>query len=290
MPDIFSSDQPANDSLQAKNRVKTGPSSKTHTTDADVDSDAGIRVKANTQTKPQQLRNHHKRPRSTPTNETHPTETHHSPPSYSRPHGLRRSVDEYSETLRKERPTRSPLKAFAAKPLKMGFDSQMDGEEIVLLLRRHPITQVRPILISLIAFFAPFLFFSSPMLDFLTPQLKVATVVGWYTLLISFSLEAFLVWFFNVFIITDERIIDVDFNSLIYKNVSSAKIDKIEDITIATGGVAASIIDYGTVYIQTAAESPELEFELVPHPNKVSKALNELMLEEEREKIEGRVR
>ncbi|MEA2056645.1 MAG: PH domain-containing protein [Patescibacteria group bacterium] len=199
-------------------------------------------------------------------------------------------VDAYSQTLRNEKPTNNPLKAFAAKPVETEFDSQLEGEEIVLMLRRHPITLFKPVVISLIIFFLPFLFFSSPMLNFMTSKLITAFVIGWYMILTSFVLESFLTWFFNVFIITDERIIDVDFSSLIFKNVSSAKIDNIEDITVATGGVVASIVDYGTVYIQTSAEVPELEFEDVPNPNKVSKVLNELMLEEEQEKIEGRVR
>jgi hypothetical protein len=201
-----------------------------------------------------------------------------------------RTINDYSETLKQEKPSKNPLRAYAPKPLEVRFDSQMPGEEVVLMLRRHPITQVKKILIAVLLFFGPFLLFSSPMLDFLTLKLKIAVVVGWYSLLTTFILEAFLVWFFNVFIVTDERIIDVDFMSLIYKNVSSAKIDNIEDITAATGGVLASIVDYGTIYIQTAGETPQLEFEDVPHPAKITKILNELILEEEREKLEGRVR
>ncbi len=201
----------------------------------------------------------------------------------------KRSVNEYSETINHEPIARNPLTAFAAKPDKVRFDSQLDEEEIVLMLRRHPVTQVKKIAIIVIALFLPLLIFSGDMLGFLTPKLKIAAIVGWYVLVTSFSLEAFLVWFFNVFIVTDERIIDVDFLSLIYKNVSSAKIDSIEDITVATGGVLASLVDFGTVYIQTAGENPELQFEEVPQPAKVARALNELILEEEREKIEGRV-
>ncbi len=201
-----------------------------------------------------------------------------------------RHVDQYSQTLKKEKSAKSPLKAFAPKPQKVAFDSQLENEQIVLLLRRHPVTQLKKILITLVAFFLPIIIFSTPFFDGLPTKFRVAGVLGWYMLLITFVLETFLVWFFNVFIITDERIIDVDFLSLIYKNVSSAKIENIEDITVATSGVLASIIDYGTIFIQTAGENPEIEFEEVPQPAKVAKALNELILEEEREKIEGRVR
>lgn len=199
-------------------------------------------------------------------------------------------VDKYSETIKKERPASNPLTAFAAKPEKTKFDSQMADEEIVLMLRRHPVTQIRKILITLIALFLPILFFSSPVFDFMPPRFQLATGVGWYMLLLTFIIESFLTWFFNVFIITDERIIDVDFLSLIHKNVSSAKIENIEDVTVETGGVLASLVDFGSVRIQTSAEVPEIQFEDVPRPSTVSRALNELILEEEQEKLEGRVR
>jgi len=202
----------------------------------------------------------------------------------------RRTVDEYSETIKREPSAKNPLTAFAAKPYKVGFDSQMKDEEVVLMLRRHPVTQLKKIATIALLFFVPILLFATPMLDFLTLKLKIAANIAWYTLLMTITLEAFLVWFFNVFIITDERIIDVDFLSLIYKNISSAKIDNIEDITVSTGGVLASLVNYGTVFIQTAGETPELQFEDVPQPAKVAKVLNELILEEELEKLEGRVK
>lgn len=201
-----------------------------------------------------------------------------------------KSVDEQSETIRREMPTTNPLKAFAPKPFKVHFDSQLNGEHIVLMLRRHPVTQVGKIVLAFTGIFIPILFITTPLVSFMPPVMKLASLVAWYLLLLTFIIESFLTWFFNVFIITDERIIDVDFISLIYKNVSSAKIDNIEDITVITGGVVASVIDYGTVKIQTASEVPEIEFEDVPHPSKVARILNELILEEEKEKIEGRVR
>jgi hypothetical protein len=106
---------------------------------------------------------------------------------------------------------------------------------------------------------------------------------------IGFAIESFIKWFYNVYIITDERIIDIDFHSLLFKDISSAKIDNIEDSTASTGGFWGSLFDYGTITIQTAAEKREFEFGSVPHPNKVAKLINELLLEEEREKLEGRV-
>ena len=41
---------------------------------------------------------------------------------------------------------------------------------------------------------------------------------------------------------------------------------------------------------KTAGEMREFDFEEVPHPDRVAKVLNELILEEEQERLEGRVR
>jgi uncharacterized membrane protein YdbT with pleckstrin-like domain len=113
-------------------------------------------------------------------------------------------------------------------------------------------------------------------------------MVFWYLMVLGFSIEAFLSWFFNAYIITDERVIDIDFLSLIYKNISSAKLDNIEDIIATSGGALRAIFDFGTVTIQTAGAEVEFDFEAVPFPSRVTALLNELLIEEEREKIEGR--
>jgi hypothetical protein len=139
-------------------------------------------------------------------------------------------------------------------------------------------------------FLLPSIFVSVGILDFLPPNFVFAVRVGWYLLVLGYVLESYLTWFYNVFIITDERVIDVDFVNLIYKNISAAKIQSIEDITTVMSGITSSIFNYGTVKIQTAAAIVEFDFEDVPQPAKVTAFLNELLLEEEREKIENRVR
>ena len=42
--------------------------------------------------------------------------------------------------------------------------------------------------------------------------------------------------------------------------------------------------------IQTAAEIPTFEFDNVPQPQQVASLINQLLMEEELEKLEGRVR
>ncbi len=202
----------------------------------------------------------------------------------------KRQVEDYSEVMKHETSIDNPLKAFIPKPNKMAFEIQDQDEKIILILRQHPITQVKSLLVLLFSFLViPWLLKTAGIMAFLPTQFRLAFNVFLVVLFFGMALRYFLLWFFNVYIITDERIIDVDFLSMIYKNISTAKTENIEDITKQTSGIMASLFDYGTILIQTAATKNEFEFEHVPHPARVVKLLNELVMEEEREKIEGRV-
>lgn len=200
-----------------------------------------------------------------------------------------RDVSEYSELMRDMKPTSNPFAAFIAKPFKMKFSTQAPNEKVILLLRQHPVTQVGWMLLAVGGVFFPSLLNTIDFLGFLPERFQFAAMIGWYLLIMGFVIESFLKWYYNVYIITDERIIDVDFNSLLFRNISSAKIDNIEDTTAKTAGFLSALFDYGSVVIQTAAEKREFEFDGVPQPSKVTTLINDLILEEEREKLEGRV-
>lgn len=184
----------------------------------------------------------------------------------------------------------NPLSAYCYFPDKVDFETRERKEKVVLLLRRHPITNLAWILAAVLMIFAPLVLSVFPILSFLPSNFQFVAVLGWYLITTAFVLENFLTWFFNVNIITDERIVDIDFHNLIYKEVSDCKIDKIQDVTYKMGGVARTIFNYGDVYIQTAAEVPTFEFLAVPKPARVARVLRDLMIEEEKEKLEGRVR
>ena len=216
----------------------------------------------------------------TPDPEPVPTSVSHSQATRSQ---------KYLSFFERVQPSTNVIGAFVAQPLHTYFESQTNHEHILLLLRQHPITQVKWIVVALIMIIAPIFFLRFPFLAFLPERYQVMTVIGWYVMTIGLMLETVLNWFFNVYIITDERVIDVDFLSLLFKNVSYAKIDRIEDVTATTAGALGSVLDYGKVMIQTAGANVEFEFENVPHPDRVAEFINEMLLQEEQERIEGRV-
>lgn len=184
----------------------------------------------------------------------------------------------------------NPLAAYCYLPDNVNFETRESEEEVILFLRQHPITLVPKALIAVLMILAPSILSIFPILSFLPASFQLIAVLGWYLITTAFILESFLTWFFNVYLITDERIVDIDFYNLIYKEVSDANIDKIQDVTYKMGGVVRTVFNYGDVLIQTASEVPNFEFLAVPMPDKVATVLQELRIEEEQEKLEGRVR
>jgi len=161
----------------------------------------------------------------------------------------------------------SPLTSFCFYPDGINFETRRKEEKIVLLMRKHIVTMI----------LAPLVLSKFPILEFLPGRFQFVAVLGWYLITTALILEGFLDWFFNVYIVTNQRVVDIDFYNLIYKEVSDAKINKVQDVTYKMGGVIRTIFDYGDVFIQTAAEVPNFEFLAVPRPNVVAKILEDLI-------------
>lgn len=162
------------------------------------------------------------------------------------------------------------------------FPSQQTGEHIYLVVRQHWIYFAQKILIWAIFVAAFFLF--RRFMPGLLPQLFEGTnarVVNLFEQVYGVFLitSLFLIWvlyYLNMQIITNLRIVDVDQIGLFNHVVSELHIDKIEDVTSQVHGILGTIFDYGEVYVQTAAAVDKFEFTGVPHPAKLEKLILDL--------------
>jgi hypothetical protein len=186
--------------------------------------------------------------------------------------------------------SKNPLSAYCHYPENVKFSEADSEEKIVLLLRKHFLTNVRWIGMSIILIIAPAVIFAFPIFPAIPDRFMIILILFWYLATMAYMLERFITWFYNVYIITDERLFDVDFSNLVYREISEANIDRIEDVTSIIGSVIRTTFNYGDVLIQTSAEVPRIDFEAVPRPDDVAKVLRGLRVEEEQEKLEGRVR
>jgi hypothetical protein len=172
------------------------------------------------------------------------------------------------------------LSAYLVQPSAVTFETQESDEEIILLLRKHVITNLPWVTASILLFFLPFLFpLLNPIFDIsaIPFRFQVVGIVVWYLITFSLAFQNFLNWYYNVYIVTDHRVVDTDFFSLLYKHISDAPLENIQDISYSMGGVGSALFNYGNVYIQTAAEVPDFRFDAVPTPDKVVRTITSLM-------------
>lgn len=171
---------------------------------------------------------------------------------------------------------------FAVHPDGVRFETQEEEEEVILFLRQHIIVNVPWLLITAVLLSAPTILFPIAF-GFLRLPLAIPAgylIVGtlfWYLMTFGFILANFISWFFNIYIVTNERVVDIDFLYLLYKQFSQAELTKIQDISYTTGGIIATIFNYGNVTIETAGEMPNLEFAKVPFPDKVVQTIRSLI-------------
>lgn len=176
-----------------------------------------------------------------------------------------------------------PLAEFALHPHGVFFATQGKEEKIHLFLRRHFITNIPWLLFSgalviLPIIIAPFIEIIIPFFNNISFSLYLVLIGFYYLVVFGFVIFAnFLHWYFNVYIVTNERLVDVDFINIIYREVSSTRLNLIQDVTVKTGGVVKAIFDYGDILIQTAGTEINFDFHAVPHPQLVAQEIEKLM-------------
>jgi len=89
----------------------------------------------------------------------------------------------------------------------------------------------------------------------------------------------FLVWvdyYFDVWIVTDNRIVNIEQKGLFSRVVSELELEKIQDITTDVKGVIPTFLNYGDLQVQTAAEQERFLFHNIPDPYEVKNIIMNL--------------
>jgi membrane protein YdbS with pleckstrin-like domain len=175
-----------------------------------------------------------------------------------------------------------PLASFAAFPREVNFEGQDEGEEIILFIRQHPAILIPKIFVVIAMIIFPILFVSLigySDTNFILGDffLSVGVIILWIMIVNTYVLVNFFKWFFNVNIITTERIVDIDFTKVFFHTVSETQLERVEDVSHQPVGVWAAFFDFGTVYVQTAGQKREFEFVNVPRPRDIQDTILDLL-------------
>lgn len=211
------------------------------------------------------------------------------PPSGNKENNLSEVHQLVSDILDRigEKPRKILGGAYTVRPNRRFLDEQED-EEVVLLLRAHPITNLRWILIlTAVLLLAEIMLGSGILVGFSGKFLLVGRLVA-YLLVLGFAFQKFIDWYYSVLIVTNERVINVDFINLLYRVITYAALNHIEEPSMVSGGFIRSFFRYGDLFIETAAETPSIEAMGIPYPDKVIRIISELSEELEKRRELGK--
>lgn len=176
-----------------------------------------------------------------------------------------------------------PLSSFYQNPIGVSFQTQKEKESIILFIRSHYITNLSWILITFILIVLPIIvliFVSNFGIDFLSTQaatrFTVVFILFYYLLISSYVFISFLHWFYNVFIVTSERVVDIDYSDVVIHNIAVASLSHVQDVNYSQSGFIPTFFNYGNLFIQTAGEERNFEAFSVPRPREATHIIGDL--------------
>ena len=146
---------------------------------------------------------------------------------------------------------------------RLDFEGQRSGEEVLFVFRRHIIAMRKGFYLLLVPFALsaiPPLIWQDNLVLFLLPL--GGLVLG----LLLFSYH-FMMWYFTVYIVTDQRIRQVTQKGFFGKDVVELRLSKIQNISYNIPGFTGEIFGFGTIVIQTFVG--DLVIRNVEHPDKI---------------------
>jgi len=155
------------------------------------------------------------------------------------------------------------------EPAKLDFEGQRPGEQVLFVFRRHLIAMRKGFWLLLIPFAIsaiPPLIWQDNLELFLLP-------VGGLALGLILFLYHYIMWYFTIYLVTNQRIRQVTQRGVFGKDVVELRLSKIQNISYNIPGFSGEILGYGTIVIQTFVG--DLVIRNVEHPEKTYNKLQD---------------
>ena len=155
----------------------------------------------------------------------------------------------------------------------LDFDGQRPGEQVLFVFRRHIIAMRKGfylLLIPLALTSIPPLIWQDTLELFLLP-------VGGLTLGLLLFFYHWVMWYFTVYIVTNQRLRQVTQRGFFGKDVVELRLSKIQNISYNIPGFSGEVFGFGTMVIQTFVG--DLVIRYVEHPEKTYNKLQDVISE-----------
>lgn len=151
------------------------------------------------------------------------------------------------------------------------FEDQFDDEEVLFVFRKHPIVMRRGLILGMLTVLlgtVPALFRPEYSVYFI--GLACGLFVGFLLFLPSF-----ISWWFSVFIVTDQRLIQITQKGLFNRSVVDMGLGQIQMVNYQVAGLTQTMLGFGTIMMQTFVG--DLVIHEIHHPAQIQKKLLEIL-------------
>jgi len=147
-----------------------------------------------------------------------------------------------------------------------------EGEEVIRVVRKHWASFIWPVVKTFLVLVIPFLLSAFLFSNYI----GVIIFFVWVSIGLGYGLYQWICWYFDHFIITNMRIVNIDQKTLFARSVSESGLANIQDVTYEINGFLASLFNYGTVKVMTASNNDSLKMLAIENPKKVQEIIMEL--------------
>lgn len=162
-----------------------------------------------------------------------------------------------------------------AEPRPKYFADQMEDEEVLFVFRKHPVVMRKGLLVGLTALLiGPVI---TMILTFARPNSPPTMTFFFLSIALSFVLGAILMfpswigWFYSVFIITDQRMIQITQKGMFHRSVVDLGLNQIQMVNYEVSGLQQTLLGFGTIVMQTYLG--DLVIHDIHHPAKIQKKI-----------------
>lgn len=149
------------------------------------------------------------------------------------------------------------------------FDGQFDDEEVMMVFRLHPIVMRRGLVFGLLGPLVGVIPAAvNPALGF--SAFFIGLAVGLALGLLIFGIS-WVPWYFSVYIVTDQRFIQIRQDGFFHRAVTDINIAQVQLINYEVSGIEQTVLGFGTIVVQTYVG--DLTIHHVHHPAKTARKI-----------------
>ena len=149
------------------------------------------------------------------------------------------------------------------------FADQFDDEEVLFVFHKHPIVMRKGLILGLLG----------PLLGVLPSLFEPAAGFGLFfgglaagcLLGILIFIPSWIGWHFSLFIVTDQRFIQITQKGLFHRAVADLTLPQIQSVNYEVSGLQETLLGFGTIKMQTYVG--DLVIRDVHHPARIQKKL-----------------